>query len=148
MKRLTQFGWYLVALLYAVPALAVDGPTPPVDAKPITLSNLVNIAETLVDVFISVAALIMMGGIVYTGLQMILARGDQAAFAKAKQQLWYVIIGSAVILGVGLIMNTIANFAKDPTRAITGSSGIRAVQQQGTSNIVVPQDDSRFGTPF
>lgn len=148
MKRLTQFGWYLVALLYAVPALAADAPTPPVDGKAITLSNLVNIAETLVDVFISVAALIMMGGIVYTGLQMILARGEQAAFAKAKQQLWYVIIGSAVILGVGLIMNTIANFAKDPTRAITGSSGIRAVQQQGSSTIVVPQDDSRFGTPF
>lgn len=139
MKRLTQFGWFLVALLYAAPALAADAPTPPVKAKGITLNNLIDIVETLVDVFISVAALIMMGGIVYTGLQMILARGNEAEFAKAKKQLGYVILGSLVILGVGLIMNTIANFANDPTRAITGQ------KSGGTSGVLEGIDTRSYG---
>ncbi len=116
MKRLTQFGWYLVALLYAVPALAVDGPTPPVQGRSITLNNILDLAETVVDTFVALAAIGMMIGIIYTGLQMILSRGNEAEFAKAKKQLGYVIIGSLVILGVGLILNTIASFANDPLR--------------------------------
>ena len=120
MKRLTQFGWYLVALLYTAPALAegsaLPAPTSPVEGRSITLDNIVDATEALVDTFLSLAAIGMIVGIIYTGLQMILSRGNEAEFAKAKKQLGYVIIGSLVILGVGLILNTIASFANDPLR--------------------------------
>jgi hypothetical protein len=119
MKRLTQFGWRVLASLYAAPALAANSiaaPQPPVAGRAITLDNIIDVAGNLIDVFISLAAIIMMGGIIVTGIQMILSRGDEKKFGDAKRQLKYVIIGSFVILAVGIILNTIAAFAKDPLR--------------------------------
>jgi hypothetical protein len=128
MKRLSQVGWYLTGLLYASPVFAaLPVVTPAVDGNPITLSDILELVERLVRTFIALSLVVMAGGVIYTGLRMIMARGVPAEFDAAKKQLWQVVVGSTVILGVGLILSTIANFVKDPVGATGGSSIQRIV---------------------
>lgn len=143
MKRLTQFIPPLImGAVFMAPVALAQTIKPTDNGKAIRLSDVVDVAQTIMSTFITIAAILMVLGVVYTGMRMILARGDDKEYGAAKAQLWQVIVGSFVILAVWLILNSIANFAKDPVRAITGSGG----QQQ--ESIAVPQDDSRFGTPF
>jgi len=87
----------------AAPAYPVPVPT----TQKITLTTLTgwitNIADALVYIGITIAVIfIVWGGITY-----MVAGGDTEAATKAKTRLWNGIIGALVVLGVGLIINTI-----------------------------------------
>ena len=84
----------------------------------ITLSSLVMFIQQAVYVLWGIAGLAIVGGLAYAGFLMVTAAGDEAKFKKGKTMLGQVIIGAAVILGIGLIVNTIANFAVNPTNIL------------------------------
>jgi hypothetical protein len=86
------------------------------DGSAITLTSLQSFIADAVSIFLVIASLAVVAGIAYAGFTMATAGGDEAKFKKGKTMLWQVIIGGAVIFGVGLIVNTIADFAQQPTQ--------------------------------
>lgn len=94
-----------VILAVAAPALAgLVLPTPPPtgSGQSLTGSGIVNIITTIVNYVITVAVVIAVGMFVYGGIKY--AMGD----AKATGILKNAAIGLLAILGVGLLINTIA----------------------------------------
>lgn len=81
---------------------------------PITLSTIVLLVNAIVRALWTIAGIAVVGGLAYAGFLMVTAGGDEKRFGKGKTVLWQVIIGALVIAGIGLIMNTIANFAVNP----------------------------------
>lgn len=67
---------------------------------------------------ISVAGAVMVIFIVWAGLRLMAARGNPEAFTKARKNFVQVLIGALVILGVGVIINTVYYIA---TREFFGS---------------------------
>lgn len=80
----------------------------------ITIDTIVNFIERLVNVFLAITVLGAISFIVYGGFQMATAAGNDAKFQTGKKTLINAMIGLAVILGVGIIVNTIARFAASP----------------------------------
>ena len=79
---------------------AITNPLGPID----TISDLITkILEIVVQIGLPVIAL----AIVYTGFLFIKARGNDAELTKAKETLWWIVIGAAVILGAFVIQATI-----------------------------------------
>jgi hypothetical protein len=77
--------------------------------------DVIDFVASVIEDLLIVAALVVVGFIVYAGLKMATAGEDSGAFGKAKETLINAIIGAVVIFGVGIIVRTIANFATNPT---------------------------------
>lgn len=72
----------------------------------------------VVETLIRLAYVVGIGMIIYSGLKMAWSRGDPGEFGKAKTMLLYVIIGLAIMFGVGLIVDTLAEFGQDPSNIL------------------------------
>lgn len=84
----------------------------------LTLSKIVMLVEDVVNVFITIAEIGAIAMIVYSGFTMATAGDDPAKFKKGKTMLINSCIGLLVIFGVGIIINTIADAALDPTNIL------------------------------
>lgn len=100
----------LVALSFviALPALAatLQLPTPPPTgaAQGLTGSGIVNIITTGVNYLITISTVIAVGMFIYGGIKYATGSKDASGILKNAA------IGLAAILGVGLVINTIAGF--------------------------------------
>lgn len=81
----------------------------------LTLTSIEGTITDLFQYFIDIAAVVVVGAFVWAAILMMTAGGDQARYQKGKDMLVQVVIGAAVIFGVGLIVNTIAHFATNPS---------------------------------
>jgi hypothetical protein len=110
--------------LIAFPALAVAAPltqqinTTNQGGSAVTLSSLERFINDAFTICVRVAALAVVGGLAYAGFLMATAGGNPEKFKKAKETLKQVIYGAIVIFGIGVIVNTIANFAASPTQIL------------------------------
>ncbi len=101
---------------YAFPAVALAETIPvPIEGRIITLRAVVFMVQDIMNAGIILATLAVVAMIVYSGFQMATSRGDETKYKKGRETLTYAIYGGLVVFGVGLIVNTIANVAYDPT---------------------------------
>ena len=107
MRKFTKYA-VTVALFAAVPALALAAlaqPTVPVGGgNAVTAGTIETLVNQIVNFLITISVVVAVGVIVWGGLTWM---RDPA---KGKEILKNGIIGVAIILGVGLILNTVARF--------------------------------------
>ena len=111
----------IASTMYAFPAVALaqlSRPGVPVSGTGITLRDIVYTVQRIINQGIILATLAVVAMIVYAGFKMATSSGKEEDFKKAKQMLKYAIYGALVVFGVGLIVNTIANLAYDPTNVL------------------------------
>jgi len=85
---------------------------------PVTLNSLETFISSAVGVFFRLAAVAVVGALAYAGFLMVTAGNNTQRFEQGKKMLQQVVIGAAVIFGIGIIVNTIAHFAMNPTGVI------------------------------
>lgn len=106
---------FAVATLLTVPSMAVAGDLP---GEAIEINDIKRLVEQVVQLLITVAALAVVGFIVYGAFKMITSAGNPTKFQEGKKIVINAVIGAAVVFGVGVIVNTIADFADEPSSII------------------------------
>ena len=98
-----------LALMVApfIVAAALPAPVPPVPGPgAISLTELEGYVQRIAQILISLSLVIAVIMIIYGGIRLMLAHGDEAA-KTAKTVIWNGIKGAAIILAIGLILQTI-----------------------------------------
>lgn len=80
---------------------------PPPAGTTINLTNLENWIINIKDFILFAGMMLAVIFIVWGGITYMAAGGDPEAATKAKTRMWNGIIGAIIVLGVGLILNTI-----------------------------------------
>ena len=93
---------------FAYAAIALSQPGLPVGGQPVTLSEIQDRITQIAQFLIVISMVVAVGFIVWGGLRWITARGDPAVVKTAQATIWNGIIGAAVILAVGVILQTVA----------------------------------------
>ncbi len=88
-------------------------PLPP--GTPITLSDIMQLINSIVGYIVIISGVIVVGVIVWAGIMMATSGADSERFKKGQTILKQAVIGAIVIFGVGIIVRTIASFAQNPT---------------------------------
>ena len=100
----------LLALLVAPAALAyIPTPSPEVTGTPITLSEVQSLIRLAAQFLITMSMVIAVIFIVWGGITYMFAGGDETKAKEARTRILNGIIGAAVILGVGFILQTVAS---------------------------------------
>lgn len=107
-----------LAVITLAPTLVFAQVPIPVRGNAITLADVVYLVQRIMNIGIVLATLAIVAMIIYAGFKMATSAGDDTGYKKAKSILYQAIWGGLVVFGVGLIVNTIANVAFDPTRAL------------------------------
>jgi phosphatidylglycerophosphatase A len=87
---------------------AITTPTPPVTGTALTLANIEEIIRKVAQFLITVSVIIAVIFIIWGGVMYMAARGDDTKVEDAKKTIFNGIIGAAVVLGVGVILQTLA----------------------------------------
>lgn len=100
----------MVVMLMPVLVLAVSlpTPTPPTTGQPITLLEVENLIKRVAQFLIIISVIVAVIFIIWGGVMYMAARGDEEQASKAKATIFNGIIGAAVVLGVGVILQTLA----------------------------------------
>ncbi|MBX4211820.1 MAG: hypothetical protein KW806_03505 [Candidatus Yanofskybacteria bacterium] len=103
------------SMLFVVTVMAVSAANAPIDipeGNPITLGGLTDNLESIVKFLVIIAGFLMVGFVIWSGLYWMYAgaRGDTGKVEDAKGMLRAAIIGSLIVLGVGVILQTIRGF--------------------------------------
>lgn len=83
--------------------------TAPIASEPFTYAKLKATALALAKTFTELVGLALVIGVVFYGLRMILARGDETAFRTAKTGLTNAMIGTLIVYGAHTIIATLYN---------------------------------------
>ena len=106
-------------MMYSGVMLAqLNGATLPVQGNAITLSEIQGRIQQIAQFLIVISMVVAVIYIVYGGIRYMMAAGDPKAAEAAKAGIIHGIIGAAVILGVGVILQTVAGLV---TRSFFGS---------------------------
>ncbi len=100
-----------LALLMPVIVLAVSlpNPTPPGSSgQAIDLRYIEFIIQRIAEFLIVFGVVIAVIMIIWGGISWILAGGNDERLKTAKKRVWNGVIGAAIVLGVGVILQTIA----------------------------------------
>jgi hypothetical protein len=81
---------------------------------PITLGSLEAWVTGAIRVFFTLAGVAVVAGLAYAAFLMVTTGSDPKRFKQGKDMMVQVLVGGAIIFGVGLIVNTVANFAQNP----------------------------------
>lgn len=109
LARTTLIALTVMAVLTPVLALAtLPTPTPPVTGTGITLVEIERLLTRIAQFLIVVSIIIAVIFIVWGGILYMAARGDEGKVETAKSTIYNGIIGAAVVLGVGVILQTLA----------------------------------------
>ena len=92
-------------LVMAGAALAVDPEIPPGDA--LSLGEISFRIIQVVDFIVITSGIVVTVFIIYAGIRWAIAGSDTTKVEGAKQSLYAGIIGAAIVLGVGVIVNTV-----------------------------------------
>lgn len=96
------------ALLIPVLVLALPVPTSPVGGSPITLSEIEARIRQIAQFIIVVSVILAVIFIIWGGITYMTAGGDETKAGAAKTRIWNGVIGAAVVLAVGVILQTLA----------------------------------------
>lgn len=110
MQKLTKYAVAVTALAVVLApslALALTQPTVPIGnpGQQVTGSSLQRLIESVVQFLITVSVVVAVGFIIWGGLQFVRGKPDEG-----KKILLNGVIGVAIILGVGLILQTVSGF--------------------------------------
>lgn len=81
----------------------------------LTLTSIERLVTDLFTYFIYLSGMVIVGVMVYAGIMIITAAGDETKYKKGKTMMRQAVIGGAAVLAVGLIVNTIARLAMNPS---------------------------------
>lgn len=81
--------------------------------NPIGSGSLEEFLKRLLDIFVTLGAMVVVFFIIYAGLQYVLARGDTKKISAAHETLWWTIVGAAILLGAQIIATVIQNTVKE-----------------------------------
>ena len=98
--------------------LAAATPTVPVEGEVITFSKIENLVKIVIRYITIFASLLVLGVFIYAGVLWVTAGDNQTKVTKAKALFKNAVIGALIVFGVGVIMNTIADFARQPTQIV------------------------------
>lgn len=100
----------VAAVLMPILVLAVTLPTPtsPVTGGAISLAEMQQRIEQIAQFLIIVSVIIAVIFIIWGGIMYMAARGDEEKAGTAKTTIYNGIIGALVVLGVGVILQTLA----------------------------------------
>jgi len=97
-----------VVLLAPMGALALETPRPGVGGDPVSLSEVEDIVRRIAEFLIVISMIIAVVFIIWGGVRWMAAGGNEDMQGKAKATIWSGIKGAAVVLAVGVILNTLA----------------------------------------
>ncbi|MCC6404815.1 MAG: hypothetical protein IT405_00275 [Candidatus Yanofskybacteria bacterium] len=106
-----------LASLSPVLALAQSVPVP-IEGETLTLRKIVLLVQDVIDTLFILVSIVIVGVMVYAGFKMATAGGDSKKFDEGKTRLKQAVWGAIVVFGVGIIINTIADFATSPTQIL------------------------------
>lgn len=99
----------LVVILMPVLVLAqLPVPQPPVTGDAIDLNEIEDLIRRIAQFLIVVSVIIAVIFIIWGGVLYMVARGDETKATAAKTTILNGVIGAAVVLGVGVILQTLA----------------------------------------
>ena len=100
----------VIAVLMPVLVLAqqLPVPTPPTVGTAITLDEIEDLIRRIAQFLIIISVIIAVIFIIWGGIMYMASRGDEEAAKKGKDTIWNGVIGAAVVLGVGVILQTLA----------------------------------------
>ena len=84
-------------------------PPPPVAGKGLTLAELGSLIALVGSFLTNIGVLFAIIAVVVSGIMYMRAGSSPDAVKKAQTWLWNSLIGALIVLGVGMIINTIAN---------------------------------------
>lgn len=108
--RTTLAAMTVAAALMPVLVLAISlpNPTPPTGGQAVTLNEIEALIQRIAQFLIIVSVIISVIFIIWGGVMYMAARGNEEQATKAKTTIFNGIIGAAVVLGVGVILQTLA----------------------------------------
>ena len=100
----------IIAVLTPVLVLAVtlSNPIPPTTGQAITLDEIQERITQVAQFLIIVSVIIAVIFIIWGGVMYMAARGDETAAGNARTTIFNGVIGAAVVLGVGVILQTLS----------------------------------------
>ncbi len=118
MNKMTKIAkWAIGAALIAMPLVSFAAVNLP-PGTAIDLNKIQSLIETIANFLIIIGVIVAVIFIVWGGIKYITARGNDKAVEEARKTIFNGIIGAAVILGVGVILNTTASLV---TRSFFGA---------------------------
>jgi len=108
LKRIAQVLFVMALIGMPLVALALPTPTPPVSGNEVTLSQIEQLILRIVTFLVTFGIIVAVGFIIWGGIRWVAAMGNDDAVKKARQTVLNGIIGAAIILGVGVILRTLA----------------------------------------
>ncbi len=116
-KPMKFFYVSIMVLAMAAPMVAMaflPTPQPGVGGAPVTLSEVQAIVQQIARFLIVISIVIAVIFIIWGGIRWMAAMGNEDAVKKAQTTIKNGIFGAAVVLGVGVILNTLASiFTRD-----------------------------------
>ncbi len=107
-QKIAYVSMTAMILLMPVLALALVTPTSPVTGGAVTLLEIQNLIEQIARFLIVVGVILAVIFIIWGGIQYMVAGGDEGKATVAKDRIKNGIIGAAVVLAVGVILQTVA----------------------------------------
>lgn len=110
-KQFAKVLWLTILVgVLAVPmvALALPNPTVPVSGQGVTLREVEDIIRQIAQFLIVIGVIIAVIFIIWGGIAYMMAGADETAATAAKDRIKNGVIGAAVVLGVGVILQTVA----------------------------------------
>ena len=107
-KKTALVSLSVAVLLMPVLVLALATPTPPTAGTPVTLNEIEVLIRRVAQFLIIVSVIIAVIFIIWGGVMYMAARGNEEQATSAKTTIWNGVIGAAVVLGVGVILQTLA----------------------------------------
>lgn len=109
-KRKILIGIALLVVLapVLVSAAVLPTPVPPVGGTAITLTEIGDTISRIAQWLIVVSVVVAVIMIIWGGVMWMWARGEDKKVEAARKMIWNGILGAAVILAVGVIMQTVA----------------------------------------
>ncbi len=109
LKKVVYGGLVAASLLAPVLALAaLPNPVPPVTGNPVTLQEIQDRIQQIAQFLIIVSVILAVIYIIWGGIAWMMAGGDETKGTAAKQRIWHGVFGAAIVLAVGVILQTLA----------------------------------------
>ena len=107
-KKFMFVGMMVMALLMPVLVWALPTPSSPVGGVAVTLSEIEARIRQVAQFIIILSVILAVIFIIWGGITYMTAGGDETKAGAAKTRIWYGVIGAAVVLAVGVILQTLA----------------------------------------
>jgi hypothetical protein len=73
--------------------------------NPLSTNTFSELLSKIIDLVLFLATPFLVLAFIYVGFQFVMAQGKPAAIENAKKNLWYTLLGAAIIIGVKLIQS-------------------------------------------